>query len=590
MQRALSVRLTVSSSVLALTALVACASSGGRSAFDDAPPPPPGNASSGGMSGGTSSSGGGSSTPGGGLGGPTETPPIDDMRDPVDCQEAAAQKSYVGCDYWPTITPNPVWSIFDFAVVVANTGKNEATVQVTGPNDTDKKVVVPPGELRKIYLPWVDDLKGPEFNECTAVKASAASAVVSSGAYHLVSSSPVIVYQFNALEYRGDGGEAPGGGPKDWSQCPGTTTGCRQSQYTPPVKLGCYSFSNDASLLLPSTAMTNSYRVMGHNGTSVSNIADIGMIPSVLSVTSTQADTQVTVQLSSKASIVASSNGDTVAKTDGGQTLSFRLPGAGDVVQLVTENGVDYDFSGSVVTSTKPVQVITSVPCISIPSNKAACDHVEESVLPVETLGRQYLVIPPTGPKGTPVAHEVRIYGNKDGTTLAYEPEKPEGCPDTIAAGEVVDCGLVDRPFEVTANNELGVMTFLLGASVYDKSGKDRRGDPSESFVPAVEQFRTSYVLLAPTDYPVLYADVTATVDAAVELDGAPVTAPWTMIADGPYGFFRVDLTRSGKDGAHTLKANKPIGVQVVGFGDNTSFQYPAGLNLKIISPPLTTK
>src|SRR5690242_3071288 len=35
--------------------------------------------------------------------------PEGETRDPVDCDEAKTSKSYVGCDYWPTITPNAVW-------------------------------------------------------------------------------------------------------------------------------------------------------------------------------------------------------------------------------------------------------------------------------------------------------------------------------------------------------------------------------------------------------------------------------------------------------------------------------------------------
>jgi hypothetical protein len=581
MERAFAFKIATTSSVLALTALVAC-SNANRSRFaDEQDPTVPGPAGGGGSSNPPPSSTGGF----GDL--PPETPE-DAYRDPKDCKEAEELKSYVGCDYWPTITPNPVWSIFDYAVVVANTGKSDATVTVTGPKSTNKQVTVPAGQLKKIYLPWVEQLKGRDFNECTATLAADTSAVVSAGAYHLVSSTPVIVYQFNALEYKGEGGEAPDGSPKDWSQCPGTTTGCRQSQTSPPVKQGCFSFSNDASLLLPSTAMTQTYRVMGHNGASVPGVTAIGMVPSVLTVTATQPDTEVTVALSASASVIASPNESSppIAKTAGGETLKFRLPNAGDVVQLVTEKGDGFDFSGSLVSTSKPVQVITSIPCISLPSDKPACDHIEETVLPAETLGRQYFVMAPTGPKGEPVSQKVRLYGNKDGTTLAYSPSKPAGCPDTLNAGQTADCGLVGDSFQVTGNNEFGVATFLLGASVYDKTNKDRRGDPDQTFVSSVEQFRASYVFLAPTDYPVLYADITAEVDAAVELDGAPVTAPWTMLGDGPFGVFRVDLTKSGQDGAHVLKAKKPVGVQILGFGDNTSFQYPGGLNLKIIAPP----
>jgi hypothetical protein len=575
-------KFVTSSVVLGLVAVTACASSR-RSDFAESSSPTEEGAPKGG--GGGSGATGGS---GDGFGAPAEEAPeaSDETRDPVTCDEARDTKSYVGCDYWPTITPNPVWSIFDYAVVVANTGTRDAVVRVTGPSSTDRNVVVPPGELRKIALPWVRELKGEDFDECTAATGLDTSKVARSGAYHLVSSSPVIVYQFNALQYRGQGGEELDGSPKDWSTCPGTTTGCRQGPTGPTIFSGCYSFTNDASLLLPSTAMTANYRVMGHPGASVPGVSRIGVMPTVLSITSTQPQTSVEVTLSASASVTPSADGVSVASAEGGQTMSFLLSEAGDVLQLVSERGDSFDFSGSLVRANHPVQVITSVPCITIPANKPACDHIEETVLPAETLGRHYVVAPPTGPKGVAVTQKVRLYGNQDATELVYAPAKPEGCPERLSAGEVADCGLLAEAFEVTGTYEFGVATFLLGAAVYDPTVQDRRGDPDQSLVPSVEQFRMNYVFLAPDDYPVRFADVTAPEDADILIDGVPITAAWTKIGAGPFGVYRLDLTQSGNAGAHTLVAKKPIGLQVLGYGDNTSFQVPAGLNLKRISAP----
>ena len=534
----------------------------------------------------TTPSTGGFGTPDGGqtgsLGGPNA--PGDPTQDPEDCEAAKSSKSYVGCDYWPTVTPNAVWSIFDYTAVVANTGKNDATVTVTGPNGTNKQVTVPSGDLRKIYLPWVPELKGGDSDACGAPPELEGSVIVRQGAYHLVSSSPVIVYQFNALEYKGEGGDDG----KDWSSCPGTTTSCGKT------KRGCFSFSNDASLRLPSTAMTNNYRVMGYKGASAAPWANApGIVGPVLTITSTAASTTVTVALSATAKVLASKSGEEVAATDGGSTMTFKFDNAGDVVELVALKGQEQDFSGSLVHSDKPVQVIASVPCIDIPSDKQACDHIEETVLPAETLGKHYIVTPPTGPKGTPVAHAVRLYGNVDDTKLEYHPSKPAKCPDTLSAGQVADCDIVteDQPFEVIGTHEFGVATFLLGAMYYDWSGADRRGDPDQSQFASVEQFRTKYVFLAPDDYPVRWADVTGPVDAQAKIDGTLIDAPWTMIGDGPYGVQRVDLTKSGNPGgAHTLTAEKGVGVQVIGFGDNTSFQVPAGLDLKLIAAPPAPK
>jgi hypothetical protein len=334
--------------------------------------------------------------------------------------------------------------------------------------------------------------------------------------------------------------------------------------------------------------MTTNYRVMGFNGASDRPPfgSEVGTVATVLSVTATQPGTQVTVTLTSTASVVASVSGQSVPATAGGGKIELTLANAGDVAQLVTEKGKTFDFSGTLVQTDKPVQVIASVPCISIPALTGYCDHIEETVLPAETLGKHYIVTPPTGPKGTPVQHDVRIYGNKDNTTLKYVPSKPAKCPTVLNAGEVADCELVDQAFEVTGDNEFGVATFLLGSMAYDPTGVDNRGDPDQSQYASVEQFRTKYLFLAPTDYPTLYADIVATEDADINLDGNPVISGWTKIGLGPFGVHRVDLTKSGQDGAHVLTAKKPVGVQVIGFGNSTSFQYPAGLNLNLISAP----
>jgi hypothetical protein len=140
----------------------------------------------------------------------------------VTCGEASQFRTYVGCDYWPTVTANVVDPNFDYALVVANTQASAANVTITGPGGVNVTKSVAPNGLEKFLLPWVTELKNTQTTG-VAVK----------GAYHLVSSVPVVVYQFSALQYS---------------------------------KNGAYSYTNDASLLLPSTAMTGTYRIAGPNG------------------------------------------------------------------------------------------------------------------------------------------------------------------------------------------------------------------------------------------------------------------------------------------------------------------------------------
>ncbi len=65
------------------------------------------------------------------------------------------------------------------------------------------------------------------------------------------------------------------------------------------------------------------------------------------------------------------------------------------------------------------------------------------------------------------------------------------------------------------------------------------------------------------------------------------VTGPPGAGAEEPFGVGRVKLG-PGKDGVHKLEADQPVGIQVIGYGMYTSYQYPGGLNLgKISAPPI---
>jgi hypothetical protein len=507
--------------------------------------------------------------------------------DPTTCDEATQLRSYVGCDYWPTVVANGVWSIFDFAVVVANAGTGPASVTITGPAGTNQTQTVPPNSVTKFYLPWVPELKGPDTDVCGDAPPLMASVLVAGGAFHLVSSVPVTVYQFNALEYAAAGGP-PG---KDWSSCPGLQKCSDPTNSNYGATLGCLSFTNDSSLLFPTTAMTGNYRVAAFPGQSTAG--DAGTQPSMgsyFAITGTADGTHVTVTLAPSGNVLA---GNGIPATAAGGEIDLTLD-KGDVAELAGDLGDTIDLSGSLVTADHPVQVIVGASCDQVPETATACDHLEQSVFPAETLGTQYFVTTPTGPAGLPVGHDVRLYGNADATVLTYAPAAPPGCPPSLDAGQVVDCGTVEADFEVSGTHEFGVSSFMLGGSIVDPDAvldpRGRLGDPSQSFIAAVEQFRTKYVFLAPSDYTVNFADIVVPVGEVVALDGAPLDTSRAASLSGGYAVVRVPLSATpgaqAASEAHVLVASSPVGLQVLGYGVYTSYQYPGGLNLKQIAPP----
>ena len=232
--------------------------------------------------------------------------------------------------------------------------------------------------------------------------------------------------------------------------------------------------------------------------------------------------------------------------------------------------------------ATHPVQVITGEQCVFQPEGTQACDPVEESVFPAETLGQHYFVTVPTSPNGNVVGHIVRVFGNVDGTTLTYAPSKPAGCPSSINAGQVVDCGTVAQSFEIKGNNAFGVGSYMLGGSMVDPG--NGKGDPAQSFAVAVEQYRSAYIFLAPSDYDVSYVDIVGPTGVTVTIDGAAVSGFQAIGATG-FGVARFKLG-AGAGGSHVLAASAPVGIQVMGYGLYTSYQYPGGSDLTAIAPP----
>ncbi len=500
---------------------------------------------------------------------------------PDSCADAATGKTYVGCDFWPTVVYNPVYNVFDFAAVVANAGTAPANVTVSR-GTMSATATVMPGSLQEIRLPWVPELKGPAFNQLTQGSRPTTSVRVDGGAYHLVSTVPVTVWQFNPVEYKKDAAEL--------------ATEMRTCDYPPTMSNGdgtnCESVSADAALLIPSTALTGNYRVSSKSALPIGITDGTGVSDSAggFTITATANATHVKIQLSDD---MAGGTGITAAKK--GDVVEYDL-NAGDVLELLSMPapyaGMPHsDLSGSIVNATLPVQVIgfnplTTVPSQAVPPAGSCCaDHLEETVLPAEVLGKHYVVAPPSTHTGKNSGHYVRFMGDFDGTTLLYKGNPPAGAPGALSAGQIVEVDAA-ASFEVLASQPFSITSIMKSGTVQNGCTNDPDcyiGDPSMTDVIAVEQYRTQYIFLAPDDFPYNWADVVIPVGANVMLDGAPLGGTLEPI-DDTYNLARVPLMPGSTMGAHKVVSDQPIGLQVMGYGHATSYSYPGGLNLNFIA------
>ncbi len=484
---------------------------------------------------------------------------------PTTCSESITRDSYIGCDYWPTVTLNPVYTQFDYAVAVANPQAAQiVTVNVSGGALTQPITVqVPAGSVQSIPLPWVPALKGPQFDVNTVVGDPGPSRIVPKGAYHLTTDYPVSVYQFSALEYEIDAG-AP---------CPGYGDAGAGPH--------CYSYSNDASLLLPTNVATGDYGIVAW--------PSFGATPGFLAVTATQDGTNVTVYPAGQTQGVPDSGPSVMVR---GDSYTYAL-NQGDVLEMfsalgdVTKAVYASDLSGSIVQADKPVMTFAGHGCTFIPEDKKACDHLESSMFPVETLGTQFIASLPHTPHGEHVW--VRIMGLYDSTLVGFDPPIMGYQGALLNTGDVMDLPDVDQSFAIVANGRINVVEYLLGeyANWPADAGTPNpdEGDPSECPAVPLQQYRSTYTFLAPQTYSENWIDVLTPQGNTVTLDGVdiPGTA-FTQVGGQPFLTGHVQLSNATQ--GHEIHGVFPFGLLVYGYGSRTSYMYPGGLDLHIVSIP----
>lgn len=510
------------------------------------------------------------------------------------CLVAEQTMSYIGCDYWPTPTVNaeldPAFAN-NFGVVVHNDNDQPALVTVERGGNQVAQQDIPAGEIHTFALAIDTGLKLTPPDVYTA--ADYQSKKVAGAAYHLTSSLPVTVYQFNPLDFQ-------------------VNVACTFQDPLNPQSAPCYSHSNDASLLLPTHVLSTNYIVMARQSFGVDSQGGsaYNMIPGFFAVVGTENNTQVTVHYT------ANTQAGDVAAASPGATETYTL-NRGEVLQVLSstsggcsggsstddcngagamyscsycDSGADYDLTGTEITTTAPVAVFSGHDCSFVPYNYWACDHLEEQMLPLETWGKDFVVgrTEPQHAAGYPVEPNViRIVSGADGNAITFDPAQTVGASINLNKGKWVEFE-ASEDFHVTSTSAIMIGQFLVGQNYYSSLADNPEywGDPGYSLMVPTEQFRTQYTFLAPSTMTYNYVNITKKViegSAPVYLDGQPVSesAFGGAIGGTAWGSARVEIDGN----QHTIESTEPFGIVVYGFASYTSYSYPGGLDLKFINP-----
>lgn len=519
------------------------------------------------------------------------------------CSINAKKDSYIGCDYWAADLDNAFvpgggrGGYYDaagaqYAIAVANPPSNApfaANVRVLFKEGGEEKEVpvdsqgnelpsepLEPGDLRVYRLPR-RDVDGTTLSPL---------------AYRVTASVPIIAYQFNPLENE-------------------------------------QVFSNDASLLLPSTQLGKENFVMTREQTFDSLRGQLA----VIGTRKGEVPTQVSVRVSTSTMVgeIDRGGGETeeLSPMEPGETRIFELEQY-DVLSLET-NEPGADLTGSLIQSDKRVAVFGAseasnapntarcipadgegrledgeegvcewdgetpcenlLDCVSAGFNTCCADHLEQQMFPVRTWGRSYVATKSWDRGQEPDIW--RIMAKKDNTKVKLVPPQEGVSVPVLNRGEWFEFES-RQDFEIHVDDEEGENKPILvghylaaeNAPAPNVGGGQQQGDAGTgdpAFMLSVprEQYRKDFVVLVPEQYADNYANITAQTGTEVRIDGEPVMAEqFDPVGQGSYSVHRTPL----EPGTHTITADEPVGVIVYGYDQYVSYAYTGGLSLRSLN------
>jgi hypothetical protein len=478
----------------------------------------------------------------------------------VGCDAVSTLGSNVGCEFWAVDLDQEYDFTNDAAgapwgVVLSNPGsqpadivieQNDAPVGMPAMITQTKQITVQVGQVATVTMPT------REVDGSLMGKNEGAGTVLSSRAYRITSSSPIVAYQLNAL---------------------------------------AETFSNDASLLIPKNGLGKVHRVLAYPTGNPVSVLNSPVSRAYITVVGVESGTTVTIKTTTP---TKDGMGFPALAKDGVMTVTLA---PFDVMNLESD-GVPGDFAGSTVVADKPIVVFTGTELSGAPNDTpgiphppggggtCCLDHLEEQLFPVESYGKKF-AIPHSAIRSTTTYVEpdvIRIMGVA-APAMVKTNLAPPNDSFMIQPGEVKETW-TQADFVLEASEPVAVGQILVSQEQLDGA---LTGDPSLTIFPAIDQFRRNYLFSVPTSWDSNYVAIAMPKGAMITIDGMPAPASCASRPMGNIGGSDwVSLTCALTAGPHAMAGDKPFGITAYGYGRAGSYAFVGGANVtKIYDPPV---
>lgn len=232
----------------------------------------------------------------------------------------------------------------------------------------------------------------------------------------------------------------------------------------------------------------------------------------------------------------------------------------------------DFDLTGTHIKARdkKKIAVYSGTKCVNIPKGCAACDVLMEQVIPVDRLGKKYLVGPFSDKTVTP-KYTYRIVSTENNNKIFVN----NVLLKTLKKGEVYTKFDETDPLCITSDFPIMVIEYTQGSNC------TTIGDPAMVVMPPVEQFidRVNYATPTYKGFLDHHVYVLIKKGTTLKINNVPVqpTKFSTFNSCSDYQYANIDLSA----GNYLVECNEGFLMVAYGYGNFISYAYIGGTSFR---------
>jgi hypothetical protein len=358
-----------------------------------------------------------------------------------------------------------------------------------------------------------------------------------------------------------------------------------------------YKYTSDGFLAIPVSALGSEYIVAGFNEEGMFGSIKL---PNMTGIVAAFDDTQVQFTLGGNSETI------TAGGMKPGDIVNFTMQ-RGDV-WMVSTGKAFADLSGSKITSSNPVGVVTGNQCANIPTGNQWCDYTVEMDLPTYTWGKD-VIVPKVPYRKYPSI--VRIFAKEPNTNI-YKDCKLIGQLKN-SGGKEGDAYLsmrmgpyvsTPKPSSAVFSGDKPINVVLYNTGVQEDGNSQGIGDPFVMGISPVEQFQTEILFCTPgingaMGFAQNYVNLVYETD---EYGLMPDDFEFSSVIGGQFQWskmkpkfegvdellpckvngknYAVKLITLPGDGVYKIRAKNPFAAYSFGYSDYDSYGYPAAARM----------